>query len=161
MTETTTRRPDVFPALHQRRPFALGLSRRGHRHSTGTAIDLTLVRLPVLHVPSFDPTARYGACTGPADQRGAGRQRRHGNEFDCFDTRSYRGEHVYLLRSNGSDVSCCNRRCDGTAFQTLPAMVAAIRFTARLSHVPMIFRFHHEGDQGFGHTAECRLRRSE
>ena len=65
--DAATRR--FYPALHKQSLFALGFIAARSRHSTGTAIDLTLVRLPVLHIPRFDPTARYGPCTGQADQR--------------------------------------------------------------------------------------------
>ena len=85
--DAATRR--FYPALHKRSLFALGFIAARSRHSTGTAIDLTLVRLPVLHIPRFDPTARYGPCTGPADQRAPDNSVDMGTSFDCFDTRSY------------------------------------------------------------------------
>src|SRR5215510_14936726 len=49
-----------YPALHKRNLFALGFIAARSRHSTGTAIDLTLVRLPLVRAAHFDPTARYG-----------------------------------------------------------------------------------------------------
>jgi D-alanyl-D-alanine dipeptidase len=78
-----------YPALHKRSLFALGFIAARSRHSTGTAIDLTLVRLPAAPTPRFDPTARYGPCTAPADQRAPDNSVDMGTGFDCFDIRSY------------------------------------------------------------------------
>ncbi|MGA8962169.1 MAG: M15 family metallopeptidase, partial [Pseudolabrys sp.] len=58
-----------YPALHKRNLFALGYIAAQSKHSTGTTVDLTLIRLPAAPVPRFDPTARYGPCTGPASKR--------------------------------------------------------------------------------------------
>ena len=85
--DAVTRR--FYPAQHKRSLFTLGFIAARSRHSTGTAIDLTLVRLPVARAPRFDPTARYGPCTGPADQRAPDNSVDMGTSFDCFDTRSY------------------------------------------------------------------------
>jgi zinc D-Ala-D-Ala dipeptidase len=85
--DAATRR--FYPALHKRSLFALGFIAARSRHSTGTAIDLTLVRWPVVPAPRFDPTARYGPCTGPADQRAPDNSVDMGTSFDCFDTRSH------------------------------------------------------------------------
>jgi len=85
--DTATRR--FYPALHKRSLFALGFIAARSRHSTGTAIDVTLVRLPVARAPRFDPTAQYGPCTGLADQRAPDNSVDMGTGFDCFDTRSY------------------------------------------------------------------------
>jgi zinc D-Ala-D-Ala dipeptidase len=85
--DAATRR--FYPALHKRSLLTLGFIAARSRHSTGTAIDLTLVRLPVARAPRFDPTARYGPCTGPADQRAPDNSVDMGTSFDCFDTRSY------------------------------------------------------------------------
>ena len=67
----TTARPTqrFYPALDKRNLFALGYIAAQSTHSTGTAVDLTLVRLPAAPAPRFDPAARYGPCTGPAAKR--------------------------------------------------------------------------------------------
>jgi zinc D-Ala-D-Ala dipeptidase len=85
--DPATRR--FYPALHKRSLFALGFIAAKSRHSTGTAVDLTLVRLPATPGPRFDPAARYGPCTGPANQRAPDNSVDMGTSFDCFDTRSY------------------------------------------------------------------------
>ena len=85
--DAATRR--FYPALHKRSLFALGFIAARSRHSTGTAIDLTLVRSPAAPVRRFDPTISYGPCTGPLDQRAPDNSVDMGTSFDCFDTRSY------------------------------------------------------------------------
>ena len=120
--DAATRR--FYPALHKRSLFALGFIAARSRHSTGTAIDLTLVRLPVARAPRFDPTARYGPCTGPADQTGAGQQRRHGDEFRLLRHQELWGKHVYC--SGATAVASCAAIGDAPArlCQLLPRMVA-------------------------------------
>ena len=83
----TTRR--FYPALHKRNLFALGYIAAQSRHSTGTTVDLTLVKLPMISAPRFDPTARYGPCNGPAAKRAPDGSIDMGTSFDCFDVRSY------------------------------------------------------------------------
>jgi D-alanyl-D-alanine dipeptidase len=85
--DAATRR--FYPSLHKRDLFALGFIAARSRHSTGTAIDLTLVRLPAAPTPRFNLAARYGPCTGPADQRVPDNSIDMGTSFDCFDVRSY------------------------------------------------------------------------
>jgi len=79
-----------YPALSKRNLFALGFIAAHSRHSTGTAVDLTLIRLPAAATERFDPAARYGPCTGPAGRRAPDSGIDMGTGFDCFDVRSYR-----------------------------------------------------------------------
>jgi D-alanyl-D-alanine dipeptidase len=83
----STRR--FYPELHKRNLFALGYIASQSRHSTGTAVDLTLITLPAGSSPRFDPAARYGPCTGPAAKRAPDNSTDMGTGFDCFDTKSY------------------------------------------------------------------------
>jgi D-alanyl-D-alanine dipeptidase len=78
-----------YPDLEKRNLFALGYIAAQSAHSTGTAIDLTLVRLPAAVPAPFDPAARYGPCTAPAPARAPDTSIDMGTGFDCFDTRSY------------------------------------------------------------------------
>ena len=78
-----------YPAVHKRNLFALGYIAAQSRHSTGTAVDLTLVRLPVMPAERFEPTARYGACNGPVARRAPDNSIDMGTSFDCFDVKSY------------------------------------------------------------------------
>jgi D-alanyl-D-alanine dipeptidase len=76
----TTRR--FYPALHKRNLFALGYIASQSKHSTGTTVDLTLVKLPAANVSRFDPTVRYGPCTGPAAKRAPDNSIDMGSGFD-------------------------------------------------------------------------------
>lgn len=78
-----------YPAVSKRNLFALGYIAGQSRHSTGTAVDLSLIKLPAQPAPRFDPAARYGPCTGPAARRAPDDSIDMGTGFDCFDTKSY------------------------------------------------------------------------
>jgi len=78
-----------YPALEKRTLFAYGYIAAQSAHSTGTAVDLTLVPLPAPATPPFDPRATYGPCTGPAALRAPDTSIDMGTGFDCFDPRSH------------------------------------------------------------------------
>ncbi|MGB7775053.1 MAG: M15 family metallopeptidase [Pseudolabrys sp.] len=78
-----------YPTLHKRNLFALGYIAAQSRHSTGTTVDLTLIRLPPAPVPRFDSAARYGPCTGPGGKRAPDNSLDMGTGYDCFDVKSY------------------------------------------------------------------------
>ena len=78
-----------YPALRKRNLFSLGYIAAQSKHSTGTTVDLTLVRLPIATTSRFDPAAHYGPCTGPASRRAPDNSLDMGTGFDCFDNRSY------------------------------------------------------------------------
>ncbi|HEY6701684.1 MAG TPA: M15 family metallopeptidase [Pseudolabrys sp.] len=78
-----------YPVLHKRNLFALGYISAQSRHSTGTTVDLTLIKLPAAPVPRFDPAVRYGPCTGPAGKRAPDNSIDMGTGYDCFDVKSY------------------------------------------------------------------------
>ncbi len=78
-----------YPALEKRTLFGLGYIAAQSAHSTGTAIDLTLVRLPATSTPPYDTTVAYGPCTAPAAQRAPDSGIDMGTGFDCFDTKSH------------------------------------------------------------------------
>ena len=58
-------------------------------HSTGTAVDLTLVERLAAAVPPFDPRAAYAPCTAPSVQRAPDSSVDMGTGFDCFDAKSH------------------------------------------------------------------------
>jgi D-alanyl-D-alanine dipeptidase len=87
--ESATKR--FFPTLEKRNLFALGYIAAQSAHSTGTAVDLTLVPRPAASAPPFDPAARYGPCTGPAAARAPDASLDMGTGFDCFDDNSHTG----------------------------------------------------------------------
>jgi D-alanyl-D-alanine dipeptidase len=75
-----------YPALDKRTLFSGYISARS-AHSTGTAVDLTLVRSPEPRVPPYDARASYGPCTAPS--RAPDSSLDMGAGFDCFDARSH------------------------------------------------------------------------
>jgi zinc D-Ala-D-Ala dipeptidase len=78
-----------FPRLDKAKLFALGYIAMRSAHSSGTAIDLTLVPLPTAPAAKFDPAASYGSCTGPAAQRAPDDSLDMGTGFDCLDPASH------------------------------------------------------------------------
>jgi D-alanyl-D-alanine dipeptidase len=78
-----------YPTLEKRTLFAYGYIAAQSAHSTGNAVDLTLIKLPTAPAPPFDPRATYGACTAPASQRAPDNALDMGTGFDCFDDRSH------------------------------------------------------------------------
>jgi D-alanyl-D-alanine dipeptidase len=78
-----------YPTLQKRNLFALGYIAAQSAHSTGTAVDLTLIKLPPAPAAPYDPAARYGPCTAPAPARAPDSGLDMGTGFDCFDLRSY------------------------------------------------------------------------
>jgi D-alanyl-D-alanine dipeptidase len=69
--------------------FALGYIASVSRHSTGTAIDLTLIDRPGASPAPFDPSAAYGPCIAPVAQRAPDNSIDMGTGYDCLDTNSY------------------------------------------------------------------------
>jgi D-alanyl-D-alanine dipeptidase len=78
-----------YPALEKRTLFAAGYIAARSAHSTGTAVDLTLIKLPAAAPAPYDPTARYGLCTGPAAARTPDSSLDMGTGFDCLDPKSH------------------------------------------------------------------------
>ncbi len=81
----TTKR--FYPKLEKRTLFN-GYIAAHSAHSTGNAVDLTLVPRPTPPAPPYDPAARYGPCTAPADQRAPDNSLDMGTGFDCLDPKS-------------------------------------------------------------------------
>jgi D-alanyl-D-alanine dipeptidase len=78
-----------FPKLPKSSLLRLGYIGSRSQHSTGTAIDLTLIRASAAPAAVFDPAAAYGACTGAAAQRSPDNSVDMGTSFDCFDSASH------------------------------------------------------------------------
>jgi D-alanyl-D-alanine dipeptidase len=75
-----------YPTLDKRTLFSGYISSRS-AHSTGTAVDLTLVAIPEPHVPPYDTRAAYGPCT--ARNRAPDSSVDMGTGYDCFDDKSH------------------------------------------------------------------------
>ena len=84
--DLSTRR--FYPAVPKRNLFQ-GFIAAHSAHSTGTAVDLTLVERGAPHATRFDRAAHYGACTAPASERAPDNSLDMGTGFDCFDTKSF------------------------------------------------------------------------
>jgi zinc D-Ala-D-Ala dipeptidase len=78
-----------FPRLQKSGLFALGYIAAHSQHSTGIAVDLTLVMASRSPAAAFDGKAAYGACTGPATQRSPDDSVDMGTGYDCFDAASH------------------------------------------------------------------------
>jgi D-alanyl-D-alanine dipeptidase len=78
-----------FPQLQKSSLFALGYISPHSQHSTGIAVDLTLIPAASGPVADFDPKASYGACTAPNAERSPDNSVDMGTGYDCFDNRSH------------------------------------------------------------------------
>jgi D-alanyl-D-alanine dipeptidase len=78
-----------FPALEKRTLFAYGYIAAQSAHSTGNAVDLTLIAVPPSPEVRYDARAAYGPCTGPAGKRAPDNSLDMGTGFDCFDDKSH------------------------------------------------------------------------
>ncbi len=76
-----------YPALEKRTLFN-GYIAAHSAHSTGNAVDLTLINRPPAPALPYDAAARYGPCTAPADQRAPDNALDMGTGFDCLDPKS-------------------------------------------------------------------------
>lgn len=77
------------PKMRKEDLFRLGYIAKHSGHSTGKAVDLTLVQLPVSKVAPFDPTAAYADCTGPQNRRAPDNGVDMGTGYDCSDERAH------------------------------------------------------------------------
>jgi D-alanyl-D-alanine dipeptidase len=81
-TRAATKR--YLPELNKAALHSLGYIAKKSAHSTGVAVDLTLVRL---QAPRAQPSTA-GPCTGPFAVRSASDEVDLGTGFDCFDPKS-------------------------------------------------------------------------
>jgi D-alanyl-D-alanine dipeptidase len=86
-SETATKR--FFPKLAKSSLLRAGYIASRSRHSSGTTIDLTLMRIGAVAPAAFDPKVAYGPCTAPLAQRSPDNAVDMGTSFDCFDAASY------------------------------------------------------------------------
>lgn len=77
------------PRMRKEDLFRLGYIARHSGHSTGKAVDLTLVKLPAAETPSFDPQAAYADCTAPQNQRAPDSSVDMGTGYDCSDEKAH------------------------------------------------------------------------
>lgn len=77
------------PAFSKRELFRLGYIASHSQHSTGAAVDLTLVDLKADNSATFDPAKAYADCTAPAAQRSPEASVDMGTGYDCSDLKGH------------------------------------------------------------------------
>jgi len=77
------------PAFRKRDLFRLGYIAEHSGHSTGAAVDLTLVDLNAGNSARFDPARAYADCTAPAGARAPEGSVDMGTGYDCSDERAH------------------------------------------------------------------------
>lgn len=77
------------PGFSKSELFRLGYIAENSGHSTGAAVDLTLVDLRAPKGPAFDPTRAYADCTAPEAQRAPEDSVDMGTSYDCSDAKAY------------------------------------------------------------------------
>uniref|UniRef100_Q07L80 D-alanyl-D-alanine dipeptidase n=1 Tax=Rhodopseudomonas palustris (strain BisA53) TaxID=316055 RepID=Q07L80_RHOP5 len=77
------------PSIGKRDLFRLGYIAEHSGHSTGAAVDLTLVDLRAPPGPAFDPEKDYADCTAPADRRAPEGSVDMGTGYDCSDSKAH------------------------------------------------------------------------
>jgi D-alanyl-D-alanine dipeptidase len=76
------------PAFRKADLFRLGYIATYSGHSTGSALDLTLVDLSADNSATFDPTKTYADCTAPVDARAPEGSVDMGTGYDCSDVKA-------------------------------------------------------------------------
>lgn len=79
------------PKMSKADLFRLGYIARHSGHSTGKAVDLTLVRSPAAVTTPFDPKFAYADCTGPVNLRAPDSSVDMGTGYDCSDEKAHTG----------------------------------------------------------------------
>jgi D-alanyl-D-alanine dipeptidase len=77
------------PAFSKKDLFRLGYIAEHSGHSTGAAVDLTLVDLTVDNSAAFDPGKAYADCAAPADARSPEGSVDMGTGYDCCDLKAH------------------------------------------------------------------------
>lgn len=77
------------PAFRKADLFRLGYIATHSQHSTGAALDLTLVDLAAENSASFDPAKSYADCTAPVEARAPEGSVDMGTGYDCCDVKAH------------------------------------------------------------------------
>ena len=77
------------PAFSKQDLFRLGYVATNSQHSTGAALDLSLVDLRTDNSATFDPHKSYADCTAPAAQRAPEGSIDMGTGYDCSDASAH------------------------------------------------------------------------
>src|SRR5258707_1766736 len=85
----TTAERRYIPAFHKADLFRLGYIAEHSGHSTGTAVDLTLVDLNADNSPQYDPNKTYADCTADARARAPEASVDIGTGYECSDVKAH------------------------------------------------------------------------
>ncbi|MDA9401832.1 peptidase M15 [Bradyrhizobium sp. CCBAU 45389] len=77
------------PKIPKTELFRLGYIASRSQHSTGAALDLTLVDLKADNSGKYDPTRTYADCTAPVEARAPEGSVDMGTGYDCTDARGH------------------------------------------------------------------------
>jgi D-alanyl-D-alanine dipeptidase len=77
------------PAFRKQDLFRLGYIAEHSGHSTGAAVDLTLVDLTADNSAAFDPAKTYADCTAPENVRAPEGSIDMGTGYDCSDVKAH------------------------------------------------------------------------
>ena len=77
------------PAIPKQDLFRLGYIASHSEHSTGGALDLTLVDLTADNSAAFDPNKTYADCTAPVEARAPEGSVDMGTGYDCTDPKGH------------------------------------------------------------------------
>jgi D-alanyl-D-alanine dipeptidase len=77
------------PAFRKQDLFRLGYIAERSGHSTGAAVDLTLVDLKADNSAAVDPARTYADCTAPASARAPEGSVDMGTGYDCSDVKAH------------------------------------------------------------------------
>jgi len=77
------------PAIPKAELFRLGYIATHSQHSTGAALDLTLVDLAADNSAAFDPAKSYADCTAPENARAPEGSVDMGTGYDCTDLKGH------------------------------------------------------------------------
>ena len=77
------------PVFSKKDLFRLGYIAERSQHSTGAALDLTIVDLTADNSAAFDPARTYADCTAPASARAPEGSVDMGTGYDCSDVKSH------------------------------------------------------------------------
>lgn len=77
------------PAISKTEQFRLGYIASRSQHSTGAALDLTLVDLKADNSATFDPNRSYADCTASAQARAPEGSVDMGTGYDCSDIKAH------------------------------------------------------------------------
>jgi zinc D-Ala-D-Ala dipeptidase len=77
------------PSINKHDLFRLGYIASYSQHSTGAALDLTMVDLTADNSATFDPAKTYADCTAPVEKRAPEGSIDMGTGYDCTDPKGH------------------------------------------------------------------------